>query len=192
MRLLMVAPPGAGKGTQAKRLAARYGLDHIASGELLRHEVEAGTEVGREAGAYLDRGDLVPDRLLLDMITKRVLDAAMRDGYVLDGYPRTVAQAEAAHQMVSTLGDVGLQAVIHLEVSPGELRRRLRARAHAEGRGDDTASTIEHRLEVFHLQTEPLLDYYREREMLHAVDGELEPDEVTDEIVKLLEQLGLT
>jgi adenylate kinase len=188
----MVAPPGAGKGTQATRLAERFGIDHIASGELLRHEVEVGTDIGREASDYLDRGDLVPDYLLLDMIARRVFPAAAEKGYVLDGYPRTVSQAEAAYDMVSAVEGATLQAVLHLDVGPEESRNRLHARAKSEDRGDDTATTIEHRLAVFSQQTEPLLDYYRDRGILHAVNGEQDPDAVTAEIIDVLERLRLT
>ncbi|MCU4184633.1 adenylate kinase [Acidiferrimicrobium sp. IK] len=187
----MLAAPGAGKGTQADRLAARYGIEHIASGEILRAEVAAATAVGEKAKDYLDRGDLVPDDLLLDIIAGRVLTAALAGGYVLDGFPRTLAQAEAAHRLAVELDGVTLQAVLHLEVGADELRSRLRARASREGRPDDTEATIEHRLEVFASQTEPLLEYYRSREILHTIDGERQPDEVTAEIVALLDSLGL-
>ena len=191
MRLLMLAAPGAGKGTQAERLAQAYGIDHISTGEMLRAEAAAGTGIGREARAYLDRGDLVPDELLMDMVTARVLEAAGGNGYVLDGFPRTLAQAEAAYSMVSAIHGVTLQAVLHLAVRPEELRARMRARAAAQGRRDDTATTIEHRLEVFQAQTEPLLGYYGSRGILHTIDGEQGPDQVTADIVALLEGLGV-
>lgn len=192
MRLLMVAPPGAGKGTQARRLAERYGIEHIATGELLRHEVDAGTELGQSVSAYLERGDLVPDSVVLDMVADRVMRAGLGKGYVLDGYPRNRAQAEAARAAVSELGDVALQAVLHLDVSRDELRRRMVERARGEGRSDDTSATINHRLEVFDGQTEPLLGYYAERRILHTVDGEQTPDQVNTDIVALLEGLALT
>lgn len=188
----MLAPPGAGKGTQADRLAARYGIEHIATGEMLRAEVAATSDIGREAESYLARGDLVPDELLLDLVARRVLAAVAANGYVLDGFPRTLDQAEAAHQMVANLDGVALQAALHLKVGTDELRSRLRARAASEGRQDDIDGTIEHRLDVFHTQTEPLLEYYRSRGILHVIDGERHPDEVTDEIMALLESLGLT
>lgn len=191
MRLLMVAPPGAGKGTQAERLSDRYGIEHIASGELLRREVAAGSPIGQRAAGYLDRGDLVPDDVVLDMVIERVLAAAATGGYVLDGYPRNLPQAEAAHAAAAAHEGVGLQAVLHLSVDRDELRRRLRARSHREGRSDDTDATIEHRLEVFDTQTEPLLGYYSDRGLLHTIAGERHPDEVTAEIVALLERLGL-
>ena len=187
----MLAAPGAGKGTQADRLSSRYGIEHIATGEILRAEVSAGSDVGVAAKDYLDRGDLVPDELLLDIVARRVLAAALANGYVLDGFPRTLDQAEAAYQMVVGLDGVALQAAIHLEVGVDELRSRLKARAESEGRGDDTDGTIEHRLEVFRTQTEPLLDYYRSRGILHSIDGERHPDEVAGEIAALLERLSL-
>lgn len=191
MQLLMVAPPGAGKGTQAERLAAAYGIEHISSGELLRREIAAGSPTGRRAAAFVDAGDLVPDELLLDVVAARVLEASGGAGYVLDGYPRTLSQAEAAHALASQVDGVGLQAVLHLRVGRGELRRRLLGRAHREGRADDTEATIEHRLAVFDQETEPLLGYYAARGILHDLDGERPPDEVAGDIAALLVRLGL-
>src|ERR1700739_2526570 len=163
MRLLMVAPPGAGKGTQAKRLAEHYGITHLASGDLLRKEVAAGTEIGKAAAPYLERGDLVPDDLVLKMLTIEVLEASFEKGYVLDGFPRTLRQAEAAYQIGRQFEGVTLQAVIHLEVRREELHRRLLGRARREGRTDDDEATIWHRLEVYDQETQPLLGFYAER-----------------------------
>jgi adenylate kinase len=163
MRLLMVAPPGAGKGTQAERLSAHYGIAHLSSGELLRQEIAAGTGIGRRADAFLARGDLVPDEVVTEMLIKPVLEAAAHGGFVLDGFPRTLAQAEEAHRIAQSLDGIDLQAVLHLEVSRTEVLRRLLARARREGREDDNAITIAHRLEVYDLETEPLLDFYADR-----------------------------
>jgi adenylate kinase len=189
MRLLLLAPPGAGKGTQARRLAAHYGITHLSSGEILRHEVEAQTEIGRRVAGYLERGDLVPDDLVLDLLAGPAIEAAAAGGYVLDGFPRTLAQAEEAYQMARRLSGVELQAVIHLEVGRGELRRRLLARAAADGRSDDTEATIEHRLEVYDRETRPLLDFYRGRGILLEIDGEKPVDEVFADVVQAVDPL---
>ena len=189
MRLLMVAPPGAGKGTQAKRLAAHYGIAHLASGDLLRKEVAAGTEIGRAAEAYLERGDLVPDDLVLKMLTIEVLEASADAGFVLDGFPRTLRQAEAAYQIASQFDDVTLQAVIHLEVGREELRRRLLGRARAEGRVDDDETTINHRLEVYDRETKPLLAFYAERGLIVSVNGEQSIEKVFADTVAAVDGL---
>ena len=189
MRLLMVAPPGAGKGTQAKRLAAHYGIAHLASGDLLRKEVAAGTEIGRAAEAYLERGDLVPDDLVLKMLTIEVLEASADAGFVLDGFPRTLRQAEAAYQIASQFDDVTLQAVIHLEVGREELRRRLLGRARAEGRVDDDETTINHRLEVYDRETKPLLAFYAERGLIVSINGEQSIEKVFADTVAAVDGL---
>jgi adenylate kinase len=189
MRLLMVAPPGAGKGTQAKRLADHYGIAHLASGDLLRREVAAGTEIGNAAQPYLDRGDLVPDDLVLKMLTIEVLEASADQGYVLDGFPRTLRQAEAAYQIAKQFEDVTLQAVIHLQVGRDELLRRLLGRARREGRSDDDEATIQHRLEVYDRETEPLLGFYAERGLVIEIDGEQPIDKVFADIVAAVDGL---
>jgi adenylate kinase len=189
MRLLMVAPPGAGKGTQAKRLADHYGIAHLASGDLLRKEVAAGTEIGKAAAAYLDRGDLVPDDLVLKMLTIEVLEASTDTGYVLDGFPRTLRQAEAAYEIAKQFEDVTLQAVIHLEVGPEELRRRLLGRAHREGRSDDDESTVNHRLKVYDRETRPLLAFYAERGLVLNINGAQPIDKVFADIVAAVDGL---
>jgi len=178
MRLLMVGPPGAGKGTQAELLAAHFGIAHLASGDLLRKEVAAGTDIGRVAVTYLERGDLVPDHLVIEMLTGPVLAAAAHGGYVLDGFPRTLAQAEEAYRVARQIEGIELQAVVHLEVGPEELLRRLLARAEAEGRSDDKRATILHRLEVYEAETRPLLAFYAQRGLVVDIDGAQPVDEV--------------
>jgi adenylate kinase len=167
MRLLLIGAPGAGKGTQAGLLAARLGITHISSGDLLRQHVRDLTPLGQQVRAYVDKGDLVPDSLVMDMLRKPVVAAAKSGGYVLDGFPRTVQQAEASYAVVRELG-VEVQAAVHLDVPAGELVRRLLAR----GRGsDDTREVIEHRLQVYQEMTVPLLEYYAGREWMFVVDG---------------------
>jgi adenylate kinase len=189
MRLQMVAPPGAGKGTQAARLASHYGMAHLSSGELLREEVAAGSEIGRDVAAYLERGDLVPDEVVIEILTKPVLDAVEHGGYVLDGFPRTLRQAEEAHRVAKQVEGIELQAVVHLAVGHDEVRRRLLARARREGRSDDTGTTIAHRLEVFDAQTRPLLAYYAGRGLVVDIDGEQPVEKVFADIVDALDSL---
>jgi len=184
MRLLLIGAPGSGKGTQAKRLADRFGIAHISSGDLLRQHVSEQTTLGRRVQAYLDRGDLVPDSLVMDMLRKPVLAAT--NGYVLDGFPRTVEQAEASYAVVRSLG-AEVQAAIHLDVPREELIRRLLAR----GRGaEDADAVVEHRLEVYQAKTVPLLEYYAGREWLFTVDGSRSPDVVHDDIAGRLQRLA--
>lgn len=186
MRLLLLAPPGAGKGTQARRLAQYYGIEDISTGALLRREVAGGTALGREATRYLDCGDLVPDELMLDMVVEAVTEADRKGGFVLDGYPRNLAQAEAAQQLARTHG-IGIDGVVLLEVGQDELRRRLLRRgAGAESRSDDNIETIRHRLEVFESETRPLVAYFAARDLLIAVDGEQPVEQVTEDIVDRL------
>lgn len=182
----MLAPQGAGKGTQAARLAAHYGIEHISSGDLLRSEVARGSDLGRAVRAYLEQGDLVPDDLILQMMVRRLLRAA-NTGFVLDGWPRTINQALAADDLVTDMPEVGLQAVLNLAVPTEELHRRLLARAEQEGRTDDSRAVIQHRLDIYERETKPLLDYYRAQGILLTIDGDQPPDVVTKDIVTALD-----
>ena len=190
MRLLLLAPPGAGKGTQGERLAARYGVRHIAAGDLLRAEAQAGGRLGREIAAHQARGDLVPDQVVLDVLTPAVVDAAARGGYILDGFPRTLAQATAAAQIAARLG-VTLQAAVYMHAPDTVLTRRLLDRASEGGRSDDRADVIRHRLEVFAETTGLLVPYYSERGILVAVNADQPPDSVTADIQSGLSGLSL-
>lgn len=184
MRLLLIGAPGAGKGTQAVRLAERLGITHISSGDLLRRHVTEGTPLGRQAQQYVSRGDLVPDALVLDMLRKPIIAASHSGGYVLDGFPRTVEQAETAYDTARELG-VAVQVAIYLHVERAELVRRLLAR----GRGsEDTQEVIEHRLEVYEQKTRPMIDYYAERERLVTVNGARPVDEVTWSMIVQLQK----
>lgn len=189
MRLLLVAYPGAGKGTQADRLAAHYGITHLSSGALLRGEVSQATRIGKIAAEYLERGDLVPDDLVFEMMSARVLEAARNGGYVLDGFPRTLHQAEKAHSLAHDNEEITLQAVIYLRAGVEELRNRLRARAHQEGRNDDTEVGVAHRFEVFDAETQPLLGFYAKRGILVEVDGEQSVEEVFVDITEAVDGL---
>jgi adenylate kinase len=184
MRLLLIGAPGAGKGTQAVRLSERLGITHISSGDLLRKHVTEETPLGKQVKRYVSRGDLVPDAMVLDMLRKPIIAASHSGGYVLDGFPRTVEQAEIAYDTARELG-VAVQVAVFLDVERSELVRRLLAR----GRGtDDTAEVIEHRLEVYDEKTRPMIDYYAERERLVTVNGARPPDEVTWSMIVQLQK----
>ena len=190
MRLLLLAPPGAGKGTQGGRLAVWSGAAHIAAGDLLRAQARAGGPLGREIAAHQARGDLVPDQIVLDVLTPAVTEAAGRGGYILDGFPRTLPQATAAAELAARLG-VTLEAAVHLYAPEAVLTRRLLDRARQSGRADDTADVIGHRLRVFADTTGPLVPYYAGRGILIAVDADQPPDTVAADIQAGLSALSL-
>ena len=183
MRLLLIGAPGAGKGTQATRLAEHFGIAHISSGDLLRGHVEEETSLGKQVQQYVSLGDLVPDQIVLDMLRKPIVEASARGGYVLDGFPRTVEQAEIAYETARELG-VAVQVAAYLDVPREELVRRLLARRRG---GDDTQEVIEHRLEVYESRTRPMVAYYADREVLVTVDGSKPEDEVTADLIHELE-----
>ena len=186
MRLLLIGAPGSGKGTQAVRLADRFGIAHISSGDLLRQHVRDNTSLGQTVRQYVDKGDLVPDSVVMDMLRKPVMAATEQGGYVLDGFPRTVEQAEAAYEVAHTLG-ASVQASIHLDVPHDELVRRLLARSRGS---EDTREVIEHRLQVYTEKTVPLLEYYGRREWLVTVDGSQAVDEVHETIARRVSALA--
>jgi len=187
MNVLLVGPPGSGKGTQGERLARCLGLEHIAAGDLLRAEVQGATPLGEKVQDYLRRGALVPDELVIDMLMPRVTRAAHSGGYLLDGFPRSVGQAREAKRLAEENG-FAADAVIYLDARREELVSRILARAEIEGRSDDTPDVIRHRLAVFDEATAPLCDYYRERGLLRIVDANCSADDVTRAI---LAELGV-
>lgn len=186
VRVLLIGPPGSGKGTQGPRLAQRYGVEHIAAGDLLRHEVATKTDIGRRAADLMDRGELVPDDLVLDLIMPRLLAAGRANGYVLDGFPRSVGQAGAGRRISEEHG-VEVTLAVLLDADPDELIPRLLERAESEGRPDDTPEVIRARLQVFSEAVEPLLDFYRERDLLVTVDASGSPDEVWTQLQAALD-----
>src|SRR3954451_14932777 len=185
MNVLLIGPPGSGKGTQGQRLAERLGLEHLAAGDLLRAEVDHETPLGRRVAAIMQRGELVPDAVILSLLMPRVLKAADTCGYLLDGFPRSVEQAREARQLATQAG-AGPNAVIYLDAPRDELIRRILARAEKEGRADDNPHTVENRLRVFEEATAPLVDHYRERGLLHVVNADQDEDAVTAEILETL------
>ena len=182
----MLGPPGSGKGTQGERLADRYGVPHLSSGELLRAHVRAGTELGRVVQDAMSRGDLIPDDLVIRMIADEVLSPDGTGGFVLDGFPRTVPQATAAYDLARQRG-ITLHAVVLLEIPYDELIKRLVNRGEEDGRTDDNVDTIRHRIDVYQERTLPLVDYYQGRDILLRVDASGTIDEVTAGINAALE-----
>jgi adenylate kinase len=191
VRLLLLAPPGAGKGTQGARLAAWSGVRHIAAGDLLRAVARAGMGLGREIAAYQARGDLVPDQIVLDALIPAVTAAAARGGFILDGFPRTLSQATAAAELAARLG-VTLHAAIYLHAPEAVLTQRLLDRASQGGRTDDKAEVIRHRLQVFAETTGALVPYYSERGILVTVNADQPPDSVAADIQAGLSGLDVT
>jgi adenylate kinase len=190
MRMVLVGPPAAGKGTQAGRLVDRFGGVHIATGDILRSNADRGTELGRTASRYMDRGELVPDDVMIDMVLERLGEGDCAGGFVLDGFPRTVPQAEALGKRLEELGRP-LDAVVSLQVGEDELRQRLAARAEEQDRAeDDDEDAIRRRLELFDRETEPLLDFYDGKGLLVSVDAEGDVDEVTGRIATALDGRG--
>jgi adenylate kinase len=209
LNLIMLGPPGAGKGTQAERLSEDFGIPHISTGDILRAQVAEGTELGAQAKRYMDAGELVPDDVIIGMITDRIAGGDARDGFLLDGFPRNAHQAHALDEALETL-DRRLTSALLVEVPDEEVVRRLAGRRvcvknpnhiyHVdfdppkhEGvcdqdgsrlvqRDDDREETIRRRLEVYHSQTEPLIDYYDRAGLLRRFDGRRSPDEVHDHI----------
>ena len=186
MRIVLVGPPASGKGTQAGRIVDRYEGVHVATGDILRSNAERGTELGRTASRYMDRGDLVPDEVIIGMVLERMGEGDCAGGFVLDGFPRTVPQAEALEGRLEELGRP-LDAVVSLTVGEDELRRRLAGRATEQDRAeDDDEDAIRRRLELFDRETEPLLDFYEQRRLLVGVEAEGDPEEVAERIAKAL------
>ena len=181
--LVLLGPPGSGKGTQAAMLSQKYGIPAISTGDLLRAQVEAG--LGQRVKAYLDRGELVPDSLVVDLIQHRLSDPDTQQGFILDGFPRTVPQAQALDSMLAAL-DRPLDAVLYLQVDPQAVRERLGQRH----RGDDLQGVIDHRLDVFLKQTAPLISYYQAQGKLKLIDGAQPPEVVAASIDAVIRTLA--
>ena len=217
LNLVLLGPPGSGKGTQGERLQEDFRLPYYATGDILRAAVREGTELGVAAKEYMDRGDLVPDEVIVGVIAERVARSEAADGFILDGFPRTIAQAEALDSKMEELGRK-LTAAVLIEVSDDEVVRRLGGRrtcvkqghifhlefdppknegicdicgARLEIRDDDKPEVIRHRVEEYHAKTEPLVAYYEGEGLLRRVDGSMEPDEVNDRIRALLATLRM-
>ena len=212
MKLIMLGAPGAGKGRQAKRIAAKYGIPHISTGDIFRANIKNGTELGKKAQTYMDQGLLVPDELVCDLVVDRIQQSDCEKGYVLDGFPRTIPQAEALTAALEKLG-TGIDYAINVEVPDANILNRMGGRRACLGcgatyhvefnapkqegicdtcgaelvlRDDDKPETVQKRLDVYHEQTQPLIDYYTKAGKLAEVDGTKDMDDVFAAIVDLL------
>lgn len=212
MKLIMLGAPGAGKGTQAKRIAAKYGIPHISTGDIFRANIKNGTELGKKAQTYMDKGLLVPDELVCDLVVDRIQQSDCEKGYVLDGFPRTIPQAEALTAALEKLG-TSIDYAINVEVPDANILNRMGGRRACLGcgatyhvefnapkqegicdtcgaelvlRDDDKPETVQKRLDVYHEQTQPLIDYYTKAGKLAEVDGTKDMDDVFAAIVNLL------
>ncbi len=184
-RLLLIGPPGAGKGTQAARLAEAYGIPAISTGDIFRENVKNETELGREAKAFMDRGEYVPDSLTNALVRDRLSHEDAKNGFLLDGYPRTADQVAELDDILAEQGN-SLTAVVQLVADTDEVVRRLLNRAIEQGRADDTEEVIRHRMDVYAEQTAPLIDVYSSRNLVREVDGLGAVAEVTERILSAL------
>jgi len=190
-RLLMIGPPGAGKGTQAALLAQAFSIPAISTGDIFRYNVKNETELGKKAKAFMDRGEYVPESLTNELVRDRLSHEDAKQGFLLDGYPRTVDQVHELDAIL-TEGATALNVVVQLTADNDELVRRLAKRAETEGRADDTPEVIRRRLEVYDAQTAPLIDIYAARGLVAMIDGLGEISDVTERIIEALEARGLS
>ena len=188
MNLLVLGPQGAGKGTQAKRIAAEYEIPHVATGDMFRAEQAAGTDFGRQVGEIMQRGDLVPDELTVAMIENRLAQPDASDGFVLDGFPRNLAQAAALDVMLGSIGR-GLDAILFFDISDAAGMERALSRAALEGRADDTPAVIARRLEIYHRETEPIIEHYRATGKLVPLHADRSIEQVWSQISDALQQV---
>ncbi|HCI16779.1 MAG: adenylate kinase [Candidatus Marinimicrobia bacterium] len=185
MRLIFLGPPGVGKGTQAKRICEHYNLIHLSTGEILRNEIAEKTNIGRKAKSFIDAGELVPDDVLLGMMNNRLKKDDVQSGYLLDGFPRTIPQANGLDNIMNNISH-SLDCALSLNADENELVQRLINRGKESGRSDDTPEIIRQRQKVYWEQTAPLLDFYREKNLLKEVNGIGDIPEITERILKVL------
>ena len=188
--IVIFGAPGSGKGTQSDKMIAKYGFEHISTGDVLRSEIKNGTELGKTAKGYIDQGQLIPDELMIDILAS-VYDAFGKDhkGVIFDGFPRTIPQAEALKKMLAERGHK-VAAMIELDVPEDELMTRLIKRGQESGRSDDNAETIKKRLDVYHNQTSPLIDWYEHEGIRHHIDGLGALDRIFGDICKVIDGIN--
>ncbi|MBU0983906.1 MAG: adenylate kinase [candidate division Zixibacteria bacterium] len=184
MNLVFLGPPGSGKGTQAKKLAEKLGYVHLSTGDVLRKAVKDGTELGRKADGFMQAGELVPDELIIGMIEELVSAGALKNGFILDGFPRTIPQAESLDIMFEKY-KIKLDKAVLLHVGDAEVTKRLLGRAEIEGRADDNAEVIKNRIEIYKKQTAPIEQFYRGQSILTEVKGEDTPENVFEALLKV-------
>jgi adenylate kinase len=185
--IVILGPPGAGKGTQGKLIAAEAGIPHINTGDMFRAECAAGSELGEQVKTILDNGDLVPDELTIEVVRARLDQDDTTNGFILDGFPRTLAQAEALDRVLAEIDRGELSAVLDFELPDEIAIERLLGRAAVEGRSDDLPDLVRHRLDVYHEKTEPLVEYYRTRGLLVPIHADRSVEEVFSEVQQVLE-----
>jgi len=189
LNLLVLGPQGAGKGTQAKRIAAEYEIPHVSTGDMFRAAIAAGSELGKQVEPILASGKLVPDEITIALIRERLAQPDARDGFVLDGYPRNLAQAEALDELLGEIGR-GLDAILFFDLPDEVVTERLLRRAEDEGRADDSPEVIAERLRTYHQHTEPVVEHYRVTGRLVPLHGARTIDEVWSEVQEALEQVA--
>ena len=185
MRIILLGAPGSGKGTQGERLVKHYGVPRLSTGDALRAAAAAGTELGLKAKSRMDKGELVEDALVIGIVADRLSKSDTKKGFILDGFPRTLSQAKALDDMLDVMNHPITHA-IHLEVADEEIHQRLLSRAQKEGRADDTAEVIQHRIDVYNNQTRPLLEYYKAERKLASVPGVGSMDHIFERIQDVL------
>ena len=187
--VILLGPPGAGKGTQASRIAERLNIPAISTGDIFRVNMAEGTEIGKQAQAYMDRGEFVPDSVTNAMVKARLAAPDTAKGFLLDGYPRSVEQAHVLRDMLLDLGK-SIDVVLEIQVDEDEVVERMLKRAQEQHRTDDTEPVMRHRLEVYHQQTEPVATYYVDQDLLEVVDGRGTIDQVTERIFAILDSVA--
>ena len=188
MKIILLGAPGAGKGTQAQFIMNKFGIPQISTGDMFRAAIKAGTELGKQAKALMDEGKLVPDELTVALVKDRISQPDCANGFLLDGFPRTIPQAEALKKMLAERGH-NVAAMIELFVPEDELMKRLVLRGQQSGRSDDNEETIKKRLNVYHTQTSPLIDWYKSEGIHHHVEGLGSVEEIFNRIAEVIEQL---
>ncbi len=186
--IVIFGAPGSGKGTQSDKMIEKYGLNHISTGDVLRAEIKKGSELGKTAASYIDKGNLIPDELMVSILASVYDSFGDHKGVIFDGFPRTIPQAEALKKMLDERGD-RVAAMIELDVPEDELMKRLILRGQQSGRADDNEETIKKRLVVYHSQTQPLIDWYKKEGLHHHIDGMGELDRIFGDICEVIDNI---